>query len=385
MNENVKVQIVDIVLFILNDCIGDIIDNIFGYKALIKWKRLVVSIPNLFPQSIPDWIEIREERINNIKCRIYIPKVKKSDRVIVYIHGGGWAILHPRDFDTVLLPILENEGCIAVSIDYSLSPEHIYPIAVNECWDVCDAILNKCALKKYEINPNKVIIMGDSAGGSMAAVVCQRAIKSDSRKFLSQVLVYPCTNMIDYQTHSQLEFHYKGLTGDKFLTPTTMARYGLMYLGISPTKEKITFMNQNCHICEEFFKHEEFKKCYNFEYLPDEYKIYNRLEPKINVTPELLEMKKSVFEHLLDPNFSPLFSPPEIFQQMPKSFVLTANEDILRDDGIMYGTKINHHGGDCVIKNYLEARHGCLNFPFNKHKEQMIIDIINFLKNLPDN
>ncbi|CEF63320.1 Alpha/beta hydrolase fold-3 domain-containing protein [Strongyloides ratti] len=385
MDENVKAKIIDIAVFVLNDCIGDIIDDIFGYKALIKWKRIVVSMPSILPQSIPKWINIKNEKINNVKCRIYEPKEKKSNRLIIYIHGGGWAILRPRDFDCVLLPIIEKEKCMAISIDYSRSPEHTYPVAVNECWDVCDAVLNKSALSKYNINPDKITIMGDSAGGSMAAVVCQRAIKSGNRKFYSQILIYPCTNMIDYQTHSQLEFYHKGLSGDKFLTPVTMARYGLMYLGVAPTKEKILLMNENRHICEEFFKNEEFRKCYNFEYLPDEYKLYTRLESKSEITSDFLQMKKDVFQHLLDPDFSPLFSSPEIFQQMPRSFVLTANDDILRDDGLMYGTKINHHGGNCLLRNYIDARHGCMNLPFNKHKEYMISDIIDFLKELPNN
>uniref|UniRef100_A0A0K0FMX4 Abhydrolase_3 domain-containing protein n=1 Tax=Strongyloides venezuelensis TaxID=75913 RepID=A0A0K0FMX4_STRVS len=385
MKEDFKSKSIDMALFILNDCIGDFIDNTLGYKALIKWKRIVVSIPNIISKPIPDWIDIRNEKINNVKCRVYQPKIRKNDKLIIYIHGGGWAILRPCDFDSVLLPILEEEGCMAISIDYSLSPENKYPVAVNECWDVCDGVLNKLALQKYKIDPSKCIIMGDSAGGSMAAVVCQRAIRSGNQKFLGQVLIYPCTNMIDYQTHSQLEFHYKGLSGDKFLTPVTMARYGLMYLGVAPTKEKIQIMNQNGHICDEFFKNEEFKKCYEFEYLPDEYKLYKRIEKKPEITNEFLEMKREVFPHLLDSDFSPLFSSPEIFKQMPKTLVLTADQDILRDDGIMYGTKINCHGGDSINKNYLEARHGCLNIPFDKYKEHMISDITNFLKNLPNN
>uniref|UniRef100_A0A0N4ZSC2 Abhydrolase_3 domain-containing protein n=1 Tax=Parastrongyloides trichosuri TaxID=131310 RepID=A0A0N4ZSC2_PARTI len=359
---------------------GDIIDNTLGYKALIKWKRMIVSIPSLFPKKIPEWIEIMDDKIKDVKCRIYKPKSIKNNSLIIYIHGGGFAILSPRDFDDVLMPILKEQECMAISIDYSLSPEHIYPVAVNECWDVCNAILNESFMEDYKINPTKVTIMGDSAGGALAAVVCQRAIKTGKQQFQNQILIYPCTNFIDYYTQSQLEYHHKGYSGEKFLTPQTMARYGLMYMGIVPTKEKIAFMNKNGHICEKLLENEEFKKCYEYEYLPDEYKLYKRFETSPEITKELLDMKMEVFHFLLDPDFSPLYSEPKIFKQMPNTFVLTANDDVLRDDGIMYSEKIRIHGGKSTLKNYNEARHGCLNFPFDKYREFMLFDIINFLK-----
>lgn len=87
----------------------------------------------------------------------------------------------------------------AVSVDYRLSPEHAYPAALEDCLAVTNHIIENH--KQLGVNPNKIIIAGDSAGGNLAAAVALKLKK----KIKLQVLIYPVLQAFDFQTPSYRE------------------------------------------------------------------------------------------------------------------------------------------------------------------------------------
>jgi len=126
-----------------------------------------------------------------IPGRLYQP-VDAAAGVIVYYHGGGWVI---GDLDMVdpMLRILANEtGCAIVSVDYRLAPEHPFPAAVDDAF----AALQWTAEQRATLTGRAdapLIVMGDSAGGNLSAVVSQLARDAGGPDLALQVLIYPAT------------------------------------------------------------------------------------------------------------------------------------------------------------------------------------------------
>src|ERR1700722_20646538 len=129
-------------------------------------------------------------------------RLRTIPQVVVFFHGGAWGL---GDLDThdCFCRIFANEsGCRLFSIDYRLAPEHPFPAAVE---DACAATAWIGAhAAELAIAPNCLAVAGDSAGGTLAAVVCQRA-KDFGFKIALQVLLCPVTDIAP-DTQSRREF-----------------------------------------------------------------------------------------------------------------------------------------------------------------------------------
>jgi acetyl esterase len=126
--------------------------------------------------------------------RVYTP-VTAKDRPsggIIFFHGGAW-VLGDLNTHDCLCRILANEsGCRVASIDYRLAPEHPFPAAVE---DACAATAWIAAhTAELNIDPTRLGVAGDSAGGTLAAVVCQ-VMKGSGFKIALQVLLCPVTDI----------------------------------------------------------------------------------------------------------------------------------------------------------------------------------------------
>ena len=111
---------------------------------------------------------------------------------LVYFHGGGWVI---GDLDThdSLCRHLANAGrCIVVSVDYRLAPEHKFPAAVEDCFAATSWVANEAAA--LGIDPDRLAVGGDSAGGNLAAVVSLLARDRGAPELSHQLLLYPAVD-----------------------------------------------------------------------------------------------------------------------------------------------------------------------------------------------
>jgi acetyl esterase len=126
----------------------------------------------------------------DIPIRIYWPTgATETLPVLVYLHGGGWVLGSLDSYDAVARRIAHGGGCIVVSVDYRLAPEHKFPAAVDDAlaafsWAVANAA-------NIGGDPKRVAIGGDSAGGNLASVVSQTAASKDGPKPCMQFLLYP--------------------------------------------------------------------------------------------------------------------------------------------------------------------------------------------------
>lgn len=138
----------------------------------------------------------------DIPVRIYTPQGRGPFPVLLYFHGGGWVVGNLDTHDAQCRALTNAAGCVVVSVDYRLAPEHKFPAAVEDC----DAAVQWVAAHAETLHgdPARLAIGGDSAGGNLAAVVALRARDRGTPPLVLQLLVYPATDMhADTASHQE--------------------------------------------------------------------------------------------------------------------------------------------------------------------------------------
>ena len=125
-----------------------------------------------------------------IHLRIYTPKATMdSFPVIVYYHGGGWVIADLDTYDASAKAMCEQAGAVVVSVAYRQAPEFKFPTAHNDSYAAYQWVLNNAASIKS--NSRKIALVGESAGGNLAASVSMMARDNHVAMPIYEVLVYP--------------------------------------------------------------------------------------------------------------------------------------------------------------------------------------------------
>ena len=127
----------------------------------------------------------------DIAVRVYAPEGQGPFPVFVNFHGGGWVIGDLDTADAMCRDLCRSAACVVVSVDYRLAPEHRFPAAVDDCV----AATRWVAANMAGLNGNgRLAVGGESAGGNLAAVVCQRARDHGGPDIHFQLLLYPVTD-----------------------------------------------------------------------------------------------------------------------------------------------------------------------------------------------
>jgi acetyl esterase len=127
----------------------------------------------------------------HITVRVLVPEGELR-AVIVYYHGGGWTIGSIDDYDALARTLANELHAAVVNVDYRLAPEHRYPIAADDAWTALQWAHGQLTEIAGQHVP--VVVMGDSAGGNLSAVVAQKARDNGGPDLAAQVLVYPVTD-----------------------------------------------------------------------------------------------------------------------------------------------------------------------------------------------
>ena len=140
-----------------------------------------------------------------LPIRIYTPITPDRGLLpgLLYFHGGAWVFCDLDTHDGLCRMLANESGCRVVSVGYRLAPEHKLPAAIEDSYAAA-AWLAKYALT-LAIDPRRIAIGGNSAGGTLAAAVCQLAKQRGGPKFALQVLLSPKTD-VSSETDSRREF-----------------------------------------------------------------------------------------------------------------------------------------------------------------------------------
>jgi acetyl esterase len=128
----------------------------------------------------------------DIPVRVYTPQGRAPFPVLVYLHGGGWVIGSLDTHDPLCRYLANAAGCVVVSVDYRLAPEHPYPAAPEDAY----AATRWVAANAEAVggDPSRLAVGGDSAGGNLSAVVALMARDRGGPRLVFQLLVYPVTD-----------------------------------------------------------------------------------------------------------------------------------------------------------------------------------------------
>jgi acetyl esterase len=144
-----------------------------------------------------------------IPIRIYTPDAPAPRPALVYFHGGGWVVCDLDTHDVVCTAIAHRAGAVVIAVDYRLAPEHKFPAAVTDSYAATAWVASNA--KRLGIDPKRISVGGDSAGGNLAAVVSLKSRDQDGPAIELQVMVYPVTDLSSFATPSYQEFgenHY---------------------------------------------------------------------------------------------------------------------------------------------------------------------------------
>ncbi len=145
---------------------------------------------------------VEDTDADGVPVRVYRPSPDPDLPVIVYFHGGGWTIGTVDQFDPVTRQVANATKAIVVSVDYRLAPEHPFPAALDDCWRALAWIAKNAA--SFGGDGSRLAVMGDSAGGNLAAVCALLARDAGAPELALQVLVYPVVDC-DFDTASYRE------------------------------------------------------------------------------------------------------------------------------------------------------------------------------------
>lgn len=156
---------------------------------------------NLFLGRRRPGVDVRATTIpgghGDIPLRIYTPEPwSRTPRpVVVNFHGGGFVLGSARQGDWICSGVAADVDAVVVSVDYRLAPTHPFPAGVEDCYDAL--VWTAAHAADLGADPARLGVMGDSAGGNLAAVVAITSRDQGGPAISHQALIYPVTDMTD--------------------------------------------------------------------------------------------------------------------------------------------------------------------------------------------
>ncbi|UWQ92459.1 alpha/beta hydrolase [Aliisedimentitalea scapharcae] len=143
-------------------------------------RAVYTALCQTFRQPHPDGVETEDRNADGVPVRVYW--AGNPTRTILFLHGGGFVVGNLDTHDDVCAELCAQTGYRVVAVDYRLSPEWAHPAAFDDCW---------CATQwAGRIWGDPMVLVGDSAGGTLAASVAHHA-RGRLGQILGQVLIYP--------------------------------------------------------------------------------------------------------------------------------------------------------------------------------------------------
>jgi len=168
------------------------------------YRRLMTSLPgNTRPLAGVQDRGVPGPSSEPVKVRVYTPEGPGPFPALVFFHGGGFVIGDLDSHDHVCRELAGGTGLVVVSVDYRLAPEHRFPAGIEDAMAVTRWVCAQASA--LGVDPARVAVGGDSAGGNFAAVIARRMRDEGQVRIAAQLLVYPATRLDDVTTPSMVE------------------------------------------------------------------------------------------------------------------------------------------------------------------------------------
>ena len=262
-------------------------------KKVYKLHRTALRLKE--PHVLRFFYEMWDHKVMNgdreVLVRLYPPKEEKRGGLLLFFHGGGWVAENINTYNKVCLNLARAIGCRVASVEYSLAPETPFPGGLEDCYAVTREIMLHPEL--FGLSTTDITLIGDSAGGNLAASLSLLARDRGEFSIPRQILIYPAT----YNDHSEEMSPFESVRTNGFdylLTSKRIRDYMALYV----TKE----------------------------------------------------------EDYQSPYFAPLLA--KDLSRQPKTLLITAEYDPLRDEGEAYAQALKEAGNQVQCYRMPDALHG---------------------------
>ncbi|XP_019661879.1 arylacetamide deacetylase-like 3 isoform X2 [Ailuropoda melanoleuca] len=285
---------------------------IFEKLGICSMPRFVRFMHDLVPLKEDPDVVVTDLCYGTIPVKLYQPKVFScTPRLgIVFYHGGGMLIGSLRTHNAICCHLSKKSDSVVLAVGYRKLPQHKFPVALRDCVVATTHFLK--SLNKYGVDPDRVVVCGDSVGGGMATVICQRYLGCpDLPKIRAQILIYASLQAVDFQLPSYQQNKNVPLASRDFAFYCWST-----VLDIKPSW-KSTIM-KGAHLPAEFWK--KYRKWLGAENIPERFKK-RPYQPK---TSEPLNESAYLETSLaLDSMNSPLIAEDEVVSQLPETFIVS--------------------------------------------------------------
>lgn len=229
---------------------------------------------------------------HEIPVRIYLPgeEIEHKYPVLLFFHGGGWVTESIDNYERICARMASATNHIVVSVEYRLAPEYPFPTGLEDCYAAAKAVYTNEFI--LNVHPDDITIIGDSAGGNLAAAVSLLAKERGEFMPRQQILIYPAVNNDYTETSRFPSVHENGK--DFLLTAGKMQDYIDLYARDESDKQS--------------------------------------------------------------PYFAPILQKDLTGQ--PRTLIITAEFDPLRDEGETYGKALEEAGNEVEVHRIKDALHG---------------------------
>lgn len=248
---------------------------------------------NLTPMIVdPNKCEISDTefflRDHKVLMRKFVPVGVDIRGVLLFIHGGGWVVDSVKSYTTCCATLAEETENIVMSIDYRLAPENKFPDGFDDCYAIAKEVY--CNGFIHGINTEEVTIIGDSAGGNLAAAISLRARDEGLFAVPRQILIYPSVGY-DYSENSPFKSVVEN-GADYLLTREKIAGYRELYMRDEKDKKNPYF----APIVAEDFSNQPKTLIITAEFCPlrDEGEYYGKLLEEAGNSVEIHRMPNGV-------------------------------------------------------------------------------------------
>lgn len=198
------------------------------YERVRQLQRQLAALP-VARYRTPTWDTFSDSGTGHrVPVRVFTPREQRREELILFFHGGGWVTGDIESYTPACATMADLTGCRVASVDYRLAPEHPFPAALEDCYGTTRRLLEDPRRAGLE-NADKIVLMGDSAGGNLAAAVSLLLRERGHRTPTRQILLYPVTHW-DHDPETSPFASVRRHGEDYRLTNTEVEDYFDMYV-----------------------------------------------------------------------------------------------------------------------------------------------------------
>ncbi|NWS59382.1 AAAD deacetylase, partial [Chunga burmeisteri] len=316
---------------------------------------MVITTAEYIPPTSDENVTVMDTEFSNVAVRLYLPRRASEGlrRAVVYFHGGGWCLGQAgmKSYDHLNRWTSNKLNAVVVSVNYRLAPKYRFPVQFEDVYSVTKFFLQSSVLSQYGVDPGRVCVAGDSAGGNLAAAVAQQLLEDSEveTKLKAQALIYPALQTLDLNLPSYQENENKPI-----LPRSLMVKFWSEYFTSDPSLREA--MASNRHVPAESSHLFQFVNWSHL--LPEELKKDHVYTSPAYGSSELAQK----YPGFLDPRAAPLLVSDAQLRGLPRTYILTCEHDVLRDDGVMYARRLQAAGIPVTHDHAKDAFHGMMMF-----------------------